>query len=248
MLDKDPSQIVHVFEDFNNVPVFASTTSQNGWYTYQDTGVTMQGSPTEMGVLEVAGNATDNDEGILTSGGNLAGSFKISTTDGSKFMVGFEARLKKASIADNALAFFIGLGEEGLAAANTLVDDTGAVADKDHIGFHVDHAAGETLDAVYGKESGTQKVNVAGVDTLVADTYVKVGFLYNPSAPAAKKIAWFINGKEQSTYVTNTLLTTAADFPAGEELALLFATKVGAAAEVKAQLDWWGAFMLLCEQ
>ena len=43
---------------------------------------------------------------------------------------------------------------------------------------------------------------------------------------------------KESTYVTGTNI--AADtFPDGEELALLLATKVGAAAESKFQMDWW---------
>ncbi len=74
----------------------------------------------------------------------------------------------------------------------------------------------------------------------VADTYVKVGFRYNPAAPAAKRIAVFVNGAEQNTYVTQTNIETAT-FPDGERLSPVWCVKVGAASESKAQMDWWRA-------
>jgi hypothetical protein len=59
---------------------------------------------------------------------------------------------------------------------------------------------------------------------LVADTYVKVGFVYDPSAVDDKKIKLFVDGVEQALGVTATQIATAT-FPDAEELAMLLATK-----------------------
>lgn len=225
-------------DDFLDCPTFATTVVQKGYLTYQDTGVTMQsatGATGQGGVLEVAGNDADNDEGSIVAN-PLGAPFIISDTAAEEYGLAAEFRIKKASIADNALSFFIGLSEEATAAANALVDDTGVVADKDHIGFSCVAAAGETVNWVYKKAGQTAQTALAAAHTLVADTYVKLGFLYLPTRKASKRIACFVNGVEQSTYITSTNIA-AATFPDGEELTFHFATKVGAAAESKAQLD-----------
>lgn len=237
-----------ITDDFTNCPVFATTVSQRGYYTYQDTGVTMKGLATagNIGVLEVAGNDADNDEGVLVTGGNTTGDFLISTTSPDDLLLVFECRLKKASIANNAAAFFIGLSEEATAAANALVDDTGAVADKDYIGFSVLQAAGSKVQAVYKKAGQTAQTNYADIGTMVADTYMKLGFVYNPGDPQGRFIRWFVDGVEQKTSYVTAANLAAATFPNGEELAMQFATKVGTdMAESKLQLDWWACGQVL---
>jgi len=248
--EKEGSQCLHFFDDFENFATHISDQNTQQYASYIDTGVTIQQLATidlsegEMGVIEVAGNDADNDEGVLQAGGSTGVQVKISDTAGEDFMVVMEARMKKASIADNALAFFLGLAEEGLTAAEALVDDTGAVPDKDLIGFSCQHDNGELVDTVYRKSGGALQTVGTSVDTLVADTWVKLGLVYNPRARSADRIKFYVNGKEQGDKVTGTNIA-AATFPDGEELSLLLATKVGAAAESKFQMDWWGVGMLL---
>lgn len=246
----DPSRAAHKFDDFDNFTQHISAQNVQEYASYIDTGVTLTQlaaadlSEGEYGVLEVAGNDADNDEGSITAGGNTGVMGMISNTAAQAKYMAFECRMKKASIADNALSFFIGMAEEGLAAADTLVNDTGEVASKDLIGFQCLAAAGETVAAIHRKAGGAKVSTIADMETLVADTWVKLGFRYDPSAPIDKRIAFFVNGVEQSTYVTSAAIE-AATFPDGEELTFLFATKVGADAESKAQLDWWRFGQLL---
>lgn len=243
-----PDRCKLIFDDFTNCPVFASTVSQRGYYTYQDTGVTMKGLATagNIGVLEVAGNDADNDEGVLVTGGNATGDFLISDTSGDDLLLVFECRLKKASVGDNGSAFFIGLCEEASGAAEALVNDTGAAADKDRIGFSVIHSAGEEVNAVYKKAGQTQQTNYAAITAMVADTYVKLGFVYNPGDPNGRLIRWFVDGVEKKDYYVTAANIAAATFPDGEELAMQFATKVGTdMAESKLQLDWWACGQVL---
>lgn len=248
-----PGLGIFIFDDFENVPAMTTGANTGRYAFYQDTGVTLKGIPTvnfgtknDSGVLEVAGNDADNDEGSITTGGNSGAFAMISDTAGDKRKVIFECRIKKASIADNAAAFFVGLAEENLAAADTLIDDTGEVASKDLIGFQVLHADGELVNSIYRKAAQAKQTVKASVATMVADTYMRLGFIYQPNAVAAEQIAFFVDGIEQPDYVTGTNIA-AATFPDAEELAMLWATKVGAAAESKLQLDWWACAQLLVE-
>lgn len=219
----------------DGAPKFASAVSQAGLVTYQDTGVTIQGSAVVDAGLEVAGNDADNDEGSLTLGGGVGANFVISDTASASRKLAFEAVFSKASVADNGLAFFVGLAEEGLAAADTLVDNTGEVGSKDLIGFHCLQDDGDSLDIIYRK-AGQAKQSVSDAhQAIAASTYYSLGFVYDPAAPADKKIKFYVNGVDQGVYVTATNIA-AATFPDGEELTFLLATKVGAAAEVKANL------------
>ena len=227
-------------DDFLNLSQHISDQDTQTYSSYIDTGVTLKQLATEVGgVLQVAGNDADNDEGSLTTGGNAAGMVKIATSSGSSTKLWFEARLKNVtSVAANRLAFFIGLAEEGLAAANTLVDDTGAVADKDYVGFRVLHADGDGLDAVYNTSGGGgETVHKESASTLVADTYVKVGLYYDGT-----KVYFYVDG---SVVDADGVAYSATNVPDGEELALLLATKVGAASETKLNLDWWACAQLV---
>lgn len=220
--------------------------STAGYLLYGDTGVTLKAQAgVEEGVLECAGNDADNDESVLSTG---SPSFIVSDTAADAKKLWFEARVKKASVADNACAMFIGLAwdhGDGVSVAKTLclTDDDANLGAFSYLGFHVDQANGDAMDFVYMAEGQAQTVKIAGVEVPVADTFTKVGFVYDPDADSLKRIKVFINNVEQSTYVTATNIATAT-FPDAEPMAMVWAVKVGAAAESKAQMDWWRAAQL----
>jgi hypothetical protein len=118
------------------------------------------------------------------------------------------------------------------------VDNTGEVKDADMIGFRVKHDNGEELDFVYRKNGQSVVEAIANIQALAADTYIKLGFLLNPSAEPAKRIKLFVNGSELTTYITDTNIE-AATFPAGEELSPICHIKNGTAAGSSLSLDWW---------
>lgn len=249
MREDDPSRVGFFFDDFENFSQHISAQNTQRYSSYIDTGVTMKQSAVlsttnlDWGVMEVAGNDADNDEGSITTGGNSGVLANI--TSGGELGVIFEARLKKAAVTADSSAFFIGLAEEGLAAADTLVDNTGALASKDFVGFQVLHDSGAGVDAVWRKAGQAVTNPTSGTDiaTMTADTYIKLGFIFQPWAASEKRLAFYVNGAETTVYGTATNIA-AATFPSGEELALLFATKVGSAVESKLQLDWWACAQL----
>ena len=97
-----------------------------GYLFYGDTGVTMKAqAAVEEGVVEVAGNNLDNDEGTMST---VSPSWIISDTASEAKKLWFEARVKKASITDEALGMFVGLGWDhtagvSVAQAECLTDD-----------------------------------------------------------------------------------------------------------------------------
>ncbi len=222
--------------DFTTEPLtLASATSQNGIISYQDASCTVAGDATlDDGILlSVAG--VDNNE--ISIGGDTQAIGTISDAAGEAKLLAFEASIKKSSIADNALALFIGLMEPGKVAANALVDNTGAVVDADYIGFSNLCDDGDSLDAVYKKAGQTAQDVEAGCHTLAADTFVKLGLVYDPSAKAENKVTFFVDGVDIGSYVTATNIA-AATFPDSEDLNWIFAVKVGAAAAANANLRW----------
>lgn len=230
-------------DDFVNwgSAVAGTVINHQGYGYYADTGDTIKQLATEVGgVIQLATDTTDNDEVWVTTGGNTGTICKISDTAGDDKLLIAEWRVRFPQVSDTYNAF-IGLSEEGLAAADT-VSDAGALADKDLIGFWVDEANGDSLDFVYNKAgAGGVTTLIAGVQALTADTWYKLGFVYDPSASSSERIAVYVDNEEQSTYVTATNIA-AATFPDGEELAVLFGLKSGAGAIKKLDLDWFGVW------
>jgi hypothetical protein len=218
--------------------------SGGGCYrTYEDTGDSVAMVVDEVGgVVELLTDTTDNDEVWMQPGNLTTVLGKISDTAGADKMMLFEARIK-ASHVTNTLNWFVGMSEEGLAAADT-VSDAGALADKDFIGFWVLEADGDALKFGYNKAGAGGVTTLATYGTaLSADTYIKVGFAYDPSPhiKPAKRISFYVDNVEQTTYATDTLIA-AATFPDAEELNMLVGVKNGSAAAKSVSLDWWAFY------
>jgi hypothetical protein len=105
------------------------------------------------------------------------------------------------------------------------------------IGFNLAEAASATMTFAYRKAGQALTVNIAALKTIVAATWYKFGFLYDGAAPTNKRIRVFVDGEEQSTYVTATNIA-AATFPSGEELNPLIGLKNGAGAVTQWDVDW----------
>lgn len=208
------------------------------YLAYEDTGDAIAQIETDRnGAVKITSAATDNNESWLQPGDTKTVMGLISDTAGDDKMLAFEVRAKVGQLTETAI--FWGLSEETLAAADTLVDDTGALASKDFIGFHAPaHATECVIDFVWRKAGAAAVVKIDGLATLTADTYVNLGFIYDPRQPASKRITVYKDNVEQSTYGTATDIA-ASTFPDGEELNVLLGQKVGAAAAKTSTIDSW---------
>lgn len=168
----------------------------------------------------------DNHDTVLGTNGNVGVLGKISDTAGSDKALVADFRFQLASVTDGDGSVFLGLGEKGLCAANTPIqDDSGhTLSDDDVIGFFIGEDDNDALKFVYRKNGGALQTVLTYGTALAKDTWYQAGFIYNPAAPPAKRIKIFVDNVEQSTYVTATNIA-AATFPDGEDLAMYAAIK-----------------------
>jgi hypothetical protein len=162
------------------------------------------GSSDAYGVLKIAGGSTADTTGAAASGsaGNLLALSKKTA---------FEVRFKKADVASDKGSVFLGLSASGLAPIDGSTP-TDHVLAANSVGFFVDFADGDAV-LFASKGSSTQE----GIDNSIAisnDTYIKLGFVYDPQAADAKRIKIYVNGLEQTLGLSKTVAETAAKFPA----------------------------------
>ena len=225
----------YFFDDFLRTPLLADGTPQMGYLTDQDTGVTIQGLETgdEVGgVIEIANNDAANDFGHLYLADAVAAVnlMKIAAASHKEFW--FEARLKVASVTNDKIALFAGLGETGLITTDggALVDDTGEVKDENFIGFQVLSADSNALIPCYKADGQTKGVGTGAA--IAADTYFKCGLHGNGSI-----IEMSINGSVDT--ILSASIIAGATFPSATNMTAMLLTKTKDAAECAIQMDWW---------
>ena len=238
-------------DDFSNfvglTPAISGTTAlpsatvpSSGYGLYMDTATSacsINPKSTAINTCRIATGATDNHEAWMQSNGGIGGNCKFDDT-----ILAFEAVFSVAQIAANTGAAFVGLGQPGMAAANAKVDDTGViVASKSLIGFDTVQAAPQTANFVFQDASGSLVTHIAGVKTLVADTLVNLGFIYDPGAKASQRLKIFVDNVEQSTYVTGSVLE-GATFPYQDILSFVVGIKNGSAAAAYLDIKGWQLF------
>ena len=236
-------------DEFLHFPTIATTNVKDPYYFFADAGITCLGSTAALGgaLTIVQDGSHDNDEGWLQYGTHVYSPFMISDTAGSDKKLWFEARVKVSSIVDDVLAMFVGLAEVGVCAAEYKTDDTGVLADKDYIGFdtlHVNSGTAGTnalVNVVYNLSGQTAKTLITTAHTLVANTHVNLGFVYDPDEETAKRIKFYVDNVEQSTYVTATQIATATGvaFPDAQYMAPTVGTKLGSAVAGTLTMPWW---------
>lgn len=213
---------------------------QHQWYSYEDTSDAItQLATNDNGVANVSIASTNNNESWMQLGDATSVLVNPKTLANGGKPIYFEARVNMSTLVGN---MFVGLAEEGSAVADFIADASGTLADKDYIGFLVDEDAPTVARFVYHKGSGTATNVISSAHTFVADTFVKLGFVIDPNARDQNRIITaYVEGVEQSSYVTKTLYENTTDFPTGEELAPIFGGKNNNAAKV-VRADWIWCF------
>ena len=222
----EPDLYVSVEDDFLTFEDQASTVQHGGYITYMDTNVTCVQQKTEQsGVIMLDTIDADNEEGAITlHDSNILGAFV--TTAGSNKKVWFETRVKFSDI--TAQSGYVGLATAN-SPADSLIPDAGTgVTGLNCIGFSVLEASPATLQAIYDTAAGVTTLEAAA-GTLVADTWVKLGFRYNGT-----NIEYYVDG-----VTVATVLATADNVPDGAYLAPLWALKSHEADDKNLSVDWW---------
>jgi hypothetical protein len=221
----DPGLGYLVFDDFVQVPTLvtnvANGAAQVGSYnTFLSDGSRIFGTA-EAGGAAFLDSSDGNEAAVLSNGGTP---FNLAT--GQKKMW-FEARVKVGTISNNKNGVFVGLFSDTAPSATVPITAAGAMAADDFVGFHRVEGDGDKFDLVHG--DGTASTLTADAITLVADTYVKVGMVFE-----ADVITFYENGVSKGT-----LAVGATQYPDSETLGPMIAI-LGAATEATGvTIDWW---------
>lgn len=163
--------------------------------------------------------------------------YRISANFG---MMCFEIRFKIASITTEDCSFFVGLLEDETLTVDVPViaagADTHLIASKDLVGFKKPVADTTTFDAIYRAGGVAAVVVNDGLGTLAADTYIKLGFRFDPRD---NYLRYFVNNVEASS---SKLVpdNTGTDFPADVPLGFVAGMSVGTAAtDNTLTIDWY---------
>jgi hypothetical protein len=235
---QNPNKGYMCFDDFTEVPLQPTLTTQAAWgkwKAYATTGVTSTVNATKGGVLKFS-SATDADEGCIATESlpftlsNIAGS-----VTGKLWM---EARIQMSSIADTMDEIFVGLAGQQTLATNVPITNTAAtLADINCVGFHRTESDGNAINTTYKADSVTQVVVKTGVCVPVADTWLKLGLKFDP---LTGKVTFYVNGVEQVDYVTAAIMASSAGtaFPNDVALGPTFAIRKAVSSTSTASLDW----------
>lgn len=196
------------------------------------------------GFADTGGLVADAGEfgGVLTlssDGDNEGASFRMS---GSPFQVGrnqgklwMEARVRTTTIADTKHGIFVGLMADNALTAVLPITAAGAIADVNIVGFHRLEGDGDYFDTVYKADGVTQVTVQADAAVIVADTWVKLGMVFDP---AKNLLSFYRNGVRLATTYTMAS-ASGTDFPndvrMGFVVAVLNAT---ASTPGSSSIDW----------
>ena len=128
----------------------------------------------------------------------------------------------------------MGLADTSILAVAIPLTTAGAVADINAVGFHRKEADGNIADFVY-KANGVSVVEqIADAATLVADTFIKVGFYFDGETT----LTTYVDGVANST--TKTIPNaTGTDFPADVTLGPIIAQMNASGSPGTLTIDWW---------
>jgi hypothetical protein len=190
--------------------------------------------------LEGDSGATDNDCAAIQAGGGTMCPFAvIPGTSGSLF---FEARFKVSSVAASIGNFFVGLGGSGLGATSDLLitDSNAFVTNGSFLGFGRLGASTTALGLFYERSGGTTGTKAA-VGTLVADTYIKAGFVFDGAN--GDLLPW-IDGVAIPGSRVSAASAAATPWPDGYMTLLASIKQMDATTPLILTLDWWAVAQL----
>lgn len=248
----EPGYAIGFYDDFEGCGSLATTVASNHGYPVIDANQAIKGTSAAGGGLLLFGT-TDNEGGAVQRGGVTDAPFIIpaATVQGTSKKLWFEACIKLELIANDLMGVFVGLAEANSASVDFIADAGNDLADKGCIGFWHKEADGDIWDAVCQKAGADFDDIIAECATAVADTYIKLGFKYDPDAPPAKRIKFYVDGVEKSTYVgeasgdATVYLRDTTNFPGAVAMSPLVAFKDGNAADFDITLKWWRCYQLL---
>lgn len=240
---ENPDLGTHMFDDFCWAPVLTTPTITTealyarGYKAFGSAGGTIVPAALERGG-GLTFTETDDNQGFGLA--TIATPFRIARGYG-KFA--FECRVKFGTITDLDQGNLIGMFDALTLSATVPITAAGAVADENGVYFRRNEADGDQFDTGY-KADGVTAVEV-GTDVLttalVADTFVKVGFKFEPlGLRGSNYLTYYVNGIELAA-AKQIPSAAGTDFPNDVNLGFVIAGLCGSNNDGIMTLDWWEA-------
>lgn len=229
-----------LFDDFLNGPRVAAGAEAayagygGGYRGFADTGGLVADGGEIGGTLVLSSDGDNEAASFRTS----CAPFQIARNQG-KFW--FECRLKSSDITDTKHGIFVGLMADNVLTATVPITATGTIADVNIVGFHRLEGDGDQFDTVY-KADGVAQVTVqADAVTIAADTYVKLGMVFDPKV---NQLSFYRNGVRLAN-AYNVVAPLGTDFPNDVRLGLVISIlNATATTPGNSEIDWWRAAQL----
>jgi len=188
-------------------------------------------------------SAADDDEAVIQLGNGLdVGAFRLQKN------FAFEARVRVDAemIVAGDHSFFVGMatgGASGCAIADQLFTASNVIYGTANLcGFKKLAAESTALDAMYAVSGDTEvdgsvNTDLDTVHTLVAATWVKMGFRFNATSP--RKMEWYVDGAKVCEILESDIADAA--FPDADAAFMQPTIGVRGADATSAYLDidWW---------
>ena len=250
----DPGKGIHYFDDFQNSVVLEEEAGRSAWTGgighiagdmnwegYVETAliadIALQAD--DEGVLMLDTDGTDDQGAGITTGNNVQGVFRSPKVGESK-KFWFECRIKTNTITTGDLPFFVGLMEPGkLSSGSPLGAAPTAPGDFDYIGFFVAEADGDDLTIIYNEASSGTAQSVTGQITLVADTYIRIGFKLVLDGNSMK-IHFYADGVDLGVDAEVDIGSTNANWPGNTNMDVIITSTSGTNGENgdNLKIDW----------
>ena len=187
----------------------------NGWNAFGSDGGSITSADIQGGGITLASDGDNEGVGIATA--NYP--FQISR---SHKKLWFEARVKASAITDTKNGFFLGLIDAHSLSATVPIAAAGTLADENFVGWHKLEGDGDAVDTVYKADGVTQVTVQADAATLVADTFIKLGMVFDPNDQFGSwALSFYVNGVRATTDY-NVIAAAGTDFPNDVRLGLIF--------------------------
>lgn len=258
---------VGMFDDFTDFGGALSTNDGNFWsegnhYASYQTASTFiipvaltptpaSVAPTSVGAIAIYGasGVTDNDIMTLCWGGQLAapyGNFPFNVIPKMSGDLAFECRIKTSSIAASIGDIFVGLaGGAGVnvpTAVLPILDNDTLGATYSTIGFTRLATNTSNVRFVYNRNVGTMG-DIAAVATLVADTYIKLGFRWDSRTQI---VTPFVNGEPVAAAKRTTkAIAAATPWPDDYMTPIISCKQIDGTTLLTTTMDWWACAQYL---
>lgn len=247
LLEK-PGKGVHFFDDFEDLPLPPTLTTQIGFGRYKgfNTGAGIISRVSTINSVEIMGGAvkmnldTDNDSSALAV---AYPSFFLSNDKATSGALFFECCYAQNSIVTNLASTFIGLAETDqmtLATAVPLNAGDPITNTWSGLGFRIAEDGLGVVDTVY-TDRATAFTNIGAAEggTLAAYTFSKFGMIYDPGAEASKRIRFFLNNQETTTKLTAAQLAATTNLKANCLAPVWASVADSAGTAFEGYMRWW---------